>query len=187
MYISRNKRKQLVSKIGSFLEPFALGILCLLFIIPALTFSNLTPIVKELNSNVLGVQDETGFNIELVGGSHNVFQGEHLVKDSDILYSYDSKILAHKSGSFSKPILIIENISNEKQDIFFSGSTEIPIQSRIGLIYNDTFFELQNEDGETTKQTLTIDPLSTITVFLSVESFTDVQFSEVFYMNVSFN
>lgn len=186
MYISRNKRKQLISKVGSFLEPFALGILCLLFIIPALTFSNLTPMVKELNSNVLGVQDETGFNIELIGGSHNIFQTEHLVKDSDTLYSYDSKILAHNSGSFSKPVLVIENVSDNKQEISFSGSTETPIQSRIGLIYNDTFFELQDEIGETTKQTLTIDPLSTVTVFLSVESFTDVQFSETFYMDISF-
>lgn len=186
MYISRNKRKQFIQKAGSFLEPFALGILCLLFIIPALTFLNLTPIVKNITSNVLGAKDETGFNIELVGGSHNVFQSEHIVKDSDTKYTYDANIVAHNSGEYSKPVLVIENVSNESQSISFSGGTETPTGSRIGLIYNDTFYELQNETGEITTKTLEIEPLDTVTIFLSEESFTDVKFSETFYMDIVF-
>jgi hypothetical protein len=187
MYISRNKRKQFIQKAGSFLEPFALGILCLLFIIPGLTFLNLTPIVKNLTSNVLGAKDETGFDIELVGGDHKVFQNEHIVKDSDTKYTYDANILAHNSGEYSKPILVVKNVSNETQDISFSGSTETPTGSRIGLIYDDTFYELQDEDGRTTTKTLSIDSLDTVTIFLSEERFVDVQFSETFYMDISFD
>ena len=187
MYISRNKKKQLGKQFGSFLEPFALGVLCLLFIIPALTFTNLTPIAKNLTSNVLGVQDEVAFNIEMVGGDHNVFQIEHLVKDTDLIYSYNTRILSHNSGNYSKPILVIENLSGNSQEISFKGSTETPTGSRIGLIYNDTFYELQNEIGETNTEILTIGSLDTITVFLSVESFKDIQFTETFYMNISFD
>ncbi len=187
MYISRNKKQQIVSKAGKFLEPFGLGLLCLLFIIPALTFMNLSPITKKLDTNVLGAQDEKSFDIELVGGNHNVFQNEHLVKNEERRYSYDTKVLSHTSGSYSKPILYIENKSSETQSIVFSGSTEVPTGSRIGIIYNDKFYELQNGSGDTTSKSINIEPLNTVNIFLSVESFADVQFEETFYMDISFN
>lgn len=187
MYISKNKKQQIISEAGKFLEPFGLGLLCLLFVIPALTFSNLTPIAKKLDTNVLGAKDESGFDIELVGGDHNVFQNEHLIKNDNGSYAYDSKILSHNSGSYSKPILYIENKSSAGQSITLSGSTEIPTGSRIGVIYNDKFYELQNGTGETSPKSIAIEPLSTINIFLSVESFSDVQFEETFYMDISFN
>jgi hypothetical protein len=186
MYISRNKRQQIFSSVGRFLEPFGLGLLCLLFIIPALTFSNLTPLAKKLNDNVLGVQDETGFEIEMVGGNHNVFQNEHLVKQEDNLYKYDTKIISHSTGNYSKPILLITNLSSSTNEITFKGRTEIPIGSKIGLIYEDRFHELQDSLGETTTQKISIEGLDTINVFLSVESFGDVQFGETFFMDISF-
>jgi hypothetical protein len=187
MYISRNKKQQILSEAGKFLEPFGLGLLCLLFIIPAFTFLNLSPTAKNLDTNVLGAQDEIGFNIELVGGNHNVFQNEHLIKNDEGRYSYDTKVLSHTSGSYSKPILYIENKSGTAQNITFSGSTEIPTGSRIGIIYNDKFYELQGGTGDTSEKTISIEPLSTVNVYLSVESFSDVQFEEVFYMDISFN
>lgn len=187
MYISRDRKQQIISEAGKFLEPFGLGLLCLLFIIPALTFINLSPIAKKLDTNVLGVQDEKSFNIELVGGNHNVFQNEHLVKNEEGRYSYDTKVLSHTSGSYSKPILYIENKSSENQNITFSGSTEVPTGSRIGIIYNDRFYELQDGSGDTASKSINIEPLSTVNIFLSVESFSDVQFEETFYMNISFN
>jgi len=177
----------MVSKIGYFLEPFALGILCLLFIIPAFTFSNLTPLTQNIDSNVLGTQDKTGFNVELVGGSHNVLQNEHLFKNENGNYKYETKILRHTSGNYSKPILLIENLSSVEQNITFTGRTEIPTGSRIGIIYKNKFYELQNNRGETTDRTLTLDPLSTTNIFLSAESFSYVQFKETFYMDISFH
>jgi hypothetical protein len=187
MYISKNKKQQITSKIGRFLEPFALGILCLLFIIPALTFSNLTPLIQKINPNVLGTKDEIGFGIELVGGSHNVFQNEHLLENEDGSYKYDTKILNHASGDYSKPILLIENISSIDKSVTFSGRTEIPIGSRIGIIHNNKFHVLQDNIGETTEVTLSLDPLNTTNIFLSVEAFSDVHFQETFYMDISFN
>jgi len=187
MYISKNKKQQITSKIGTLLEPFALGILCLLFIIPALTFSNLSPLTQKINPNVLGIQDETGLNIELIGGSHNIFQNEHFLKNKNGTYKYDTRILSHSAGSFSKPILLIENISSMNQNIIFHGSTELPTGSRIGIIFNNRFYELQNSEGETSEIILTLDSLSTSNIFLSVESFSDIQFQETFYMDISFN
>jgi len=187
MYISKNKKQRFLSKAGRFLEPFALGILCLLFIIPALTFSNLTPLTQKLNPNVLGTEDKTGFDIELVGGNHNVFQSEHLLKNEDGNYKYDTKILKHTSGDYSKPILLIENTSSISQDVTFAGRTEIPIGSRIGIIYNNKFHVLQNNTGKTTEVTLPLDPLNTTNIFLSVEAFSDVRFQETFYIDISFN
>ena len=187
MYIGRNKKQQIVSKIGRFAEPFALGVLCLLFIIPALTFSNLTPSAKNIDSNVLGVQDEVDLEIQLVGGNHNIFQNEHFFKNSESLYSYDTKILSHTAGSYSKPVLYIENNSTSPQTITLTGKTEIPTGSSIGIIYNNKFYELQDGKGEITKRSITIDAVSTVNVFLSIESFSDVQFEEIFYMDISYN
>lgn len=187
MYISRNKKQQIFSKAGKFLEPFALGILCLLFIIPALTYSNLTPLTKKIDTNVLGVQDETGFDIELVGGNHNVFQNEHFISNNDTSYTYDTKILSHSAGNYSKPIFYIESKSTSSQSISFSGRTEFPTGSRIGIIYNEKFYELQDSKGETKSKTIEIEPAATINIFLSIESFSDVQFEETFYMDISYN
>jgi len=187
MYISKNKKEKFLSSAGKFLEPFGLGLLCLLFIIPALTFSNLTTLTKKVNDNVLGVQDEIGFNIELVGGNHNIFQNEHLYKGDDgQAYSYDTKIVSHTQGDYSKPILIVENLSNSTQVISLNGSTEIPIGSRIGIISENKFLELQDSLGDTSTVELTVAPSETTNVFLSVESFTNVQFGETFFMDITF-
>ena len=187
MYISRNKKQQLFSKAGKFLEPFGLGLLCLLFIIPALAFSNLTPISKKINDNVLGLQDEFGFNVELVGGNHNIFQNEHLIKNDNGGYTYDTKILSHPAGSHSKPALLFENTSGSDQSITFTGSTEIPTGDRIGIISNDKFYELQNSKGETTSRTISVEPLTTVNVFIATEGFLDIQFGETLYMDISFD
>ncbi len=53
------KNQKLKKILYTFLEPFAFGILALIFIIPTITVVNLEPITKVLkNLDVLGVSEE---------------------------------------------------------------------------------------------------------------------------------
>lgn len=177
-----NKFKNVLSTI---VEPFALGLLALLFIIPTITVVNLEPITKKLQqTNVLGVSNSNSFDINLVGGSHILLANEDLIKDTN-RYMYTTKIQKHVADSYSKPILTISNNTEREVTITFYGGTELPNLSTIGLIIEDQFFKLQNDKGQTYEQSITVPPQAEYIVYLSVESLSGIQFSDDFQMDIT--
>ncbi len=68
--MKENKIKRTLALV---VEPIALGLVALLFIIPAITVINLQPITKRLKDiNVLGVTNRSVLQINIVGGSHQI-------------------------------------------------------------------------------------------------------------------
>lgn len=179
-------RKEKTKRIfGQILEPFALGLLALLFILPAITVINLTPITNELKKlNVLGVTTQGDVVINLVGGSHEIFTEEILNKIDDEGYDYSVRLNKRGADSYSKPILKIENRTEEVAKIFFFGQTLTNTNSTISVIIDKEHFMIQNSKGETFDNEIEILPGQNITLFLALENLSGVQFSEIFDLSI---
>jgi hypothetical protein len=168
-------------------EPIALGVLALLFIIPTITVMNLSPITKKLQElNVLGVNTQSAVSVTLVGGKHDVITEENLNKITDTSYEYSTKLAGNGTSSYSKPIIEIKNNTDKVQKVSFYGQTLNSIKSNIYLKLDDdnTNKKLQDDKGQTYTQEITINPSSKVVVFLSVESLANVNFSEEFNMQI---
>lgn len=165
-------------------EPIALGLLALLFIIPSLTVINLQPITKKLQDmNVLGVSNRSGLEINIVGGTHQIFKDEDIDQLENI-YTYTTKLLKREADNYSKPILEIVNNKEDSVSLEIYGGTETPTGSSIALIVNDQLYKLQDQRGDTVTQKITLAPNEKQILFLSVESFSNVQFEASFTLNI---
>lgn len=166
------------------LEPIALGLLALLFIIPTITVINLQPITKKLESlNVLGVSNKSELQINIVGGTHQIFNSESITEENGT-YIYKAKLQKREADSYSKPILEIVNNKDENINLEIYGGTEIPTGSNIGIIIKDQMYKLQDQKGNMARQKITVAPKEQYILFLSVESFSNVQFEEDFLLNI---
>lgn len=177
----KNTLKNILTMI---VEPIALGMLALLFIIPAITVINLQPITQKLKDlNVLGANVKSKISINPIGGTHSVIQNEN-TQEVDSTYRYTTELQKREANSYSKPILEITNNKENKTAIEIYGSTQIPTGSKIGLIINDQYYNLQNQNGDTQTQRIVLIPKEKYTIFLKVESFSSVQFEEDFDLEI---
>lgn len=170
---------------GQILEPFALGLLALLFIIPTITVMNLTPITKEFEKlNILGVTTHGDILINLVGGTHEIFREEMLNRVDDETYAYSTRLVKRAADSYSKPIIKVENRSEEAVNLFFFGQTLTNTRSTISLIVNNEYFIVQDSTGETFDHEIEILPGQERIIFLALENLSGVQFSEMFDLSI---
>jgi hypothetical protein len=171
------------------MEPIALGLLALLFIIPSITVINLEPITKNLKkfTNVLGVTNSSEVIVDLIGGTHEVLNAEKIYKEEDGNYTYSAILTKRGSDFYSKPILKVQNRTEEEKTLTFLGSTTTPTQSNIGLIINDQTYKLQKASGESKTVEVLLRPDKEFLVYLTVESLVGIQFSEEFEMDITVN
>ena len=182
METKKEKTKRIL---GQIVEPFALGLLALLFIIPTITVMNLTPITKELEKlDVLGVTTHGELRVHLVGGDHEIFSEEMLNKIDDEKYAYSARLNKRASDSYSKPILKIENRNEESKTIHLFGQTLTNTKSLISLIINREHYKIQDTDGQTFDHEIEILPSQELTVFLGLENLSGIQFSEMFDLSI---
>lgn len=183
-----NQKAQKFKKVLSLvIEPIALGMLALLFIIPTITVMNLSPITKKLQElNVLGANTQSNVDITMVGGKHPILTEENLNKISDTSYEYSTLIAGRNADSYSKPIVEIKNNTDKAQKVSFYGQTTNQTQSNIYLRTegNKTARRLQDDKGQTYVQEISVDPSSKIVVFLSVENHNGINFSTEFDMQI---
>ena len=184
--ISKNKKLKYKKTLGKILEPFALGVLALLFIIPAITVINLEPITKKV-TDVLGVTTNSELIFDLVGGTHEIVSAEKIYKEENGDYTYSAILTKRASDFYSKPIIKIINNTEDEKTLTFLGTTLNPTRSEIGLIIKDQAYKLQRANGESQKVEILLRPQSEYLVYLTVESVVGVQFSEEFEMKISKN
>ncbi len=166
-------------------EPIAIGILALLFIIPTITVMNLSPITKKIKDlNVLGVNTDSSVSVTLVGGKHDILTEENINKISDTSYEYSTKLAQRGADSYSKPILEIKNNTSEIQKVSFYGQTLVQTKSNINIIVDEAAYLLQDDKGQTYFREITLAPGTKTIIFLAVENLTGIQFSEEFDLQV---
>lgn len=183
MLNGKEKTKKIFTQI---LEPFALGVLTLLFILPVITVINLTPLTKQLKKlDVLGVTAQDQVAVTLVEGKHEIFTSESLNKLEDLDFTYSVTLNKRASDTYSKPILEIENKSDQNKTLSFFGQTLSNTRSNIFLKVDTKSYRIQDSRGETYTQEITVLPNEKIIVFLAIENLSGVQFSEIFDMDIS--
>lgn len=184
--VNRRKASNFKEFLGKVLEPIALGILALLFIIPSITVVNLEPITKNIKkfTDVLGVTTSDQVIVDLIGGTHEILSAEKIYREEDGSYTYSAVLTKREADFYSKPILNIKNRTDEDKTVSFLGTTTNPTRSEIGLIVKDQSYKLQRSDGESNEVSLLLRPQSEYTVYLTVESVIGVQFSEDFEMTI---
>ena len=185
--ITKKKKSKLKELFGRAIEPVVLGLLALLFIIPTITVINLEPITKNIKefTDVLGVTSGSQVIIDLVGGTHEILSSERVHRDDGDNYVYNAILTKRGSDFYSKPILKIENRTEEDKYLTFLGTTINPTRSDIGLIINDQSYRLQRASGESQTVEILLRPQSEYMVYLTVESVIGVQFSEDFEMKIT--
>ncbi len=167
------------------IEPIALGLLALLFIIPTITVMNLEPLTKALKEiDVLGVSEKAELDIQIVGGSHQIFSRERLEQDEQGVYRYTTTIENRDADRYSKPILEITNNKNDEIKLEIYGNTNIPTRSNISLIINDQVYRIQSPNGDITAQKILLIPKEKYVVYLAIESFSNVRFNEDFQLDI---
>jgi hypothetical protein len=184
--VNHNKKSKFKTVFGKILEPFALGLLALLFIIPSITVINLEPLTKNIKqfTDVLGVTTSSEVIVDLIGGTHEVLAGEKIYRNENGEYIYEAVLTKRGSDFYSKPILKLENRTDDEKTITFLGTTINPTRSDIGLIVNDLSYKLQKASGESETVEILLRPQSEYLVYLTVESVVGVQFSENFEMKI---
>jgi len=178
------KENKIKKTLALVVEPIALGLVALLFIIPAVTVMNLQPITKKLKDlNVLGVTNRSELQVNIVGGSHQIFLNEKvdLIEDK---YVYRTKLTKRDADSYSKPIIEIINNKEEAVNFDIYGGTTLPTRSDIGLIIRDQRYRLQESNGDIRVQKIIIPAKERYVVYLYVESFSDVMFEEDFELTI---
>lgn len=181
------KRKNKTKKIfGQIIEPFALGVLALLFILPIITVMNLTPLTKQIKKlDILGVTTEELVELRLVEGKHEIFSSETLNKIDQENYTYSVILNKRASDSYSKPIIEIENKSLEKKNLTFLGQTLTNTKSNISLLLNEKSYRVQDSKGETYAPNIVVEPEEKVILFLSIENLSGIQFSEEYDMDIN--
>ena len=185
--INKRKKSKFKEFFGKILEPIALGLLALLFIIPAITVINLEPITKNIKdmTNILGVTSSSEIIIDLVGGTHPILSGEKISQNDKGDYTYKAVLTKRESDFYSKPILKIKNQTEEGKTVKILGTTLNPTRTDIGLIINDQSYKLQKSSGESKSIEFLVQPQKEYLVYLTVESVVGIQFSEDFEMKVT--
>ena len=183
MPLEKAKIKKVFTQI---LEPVALGILALIFIVPTITVMNLTPLTKQLQKlDILGVATQDEVKISLVEGKHDIFTSENLVKMDDLNFLYSVTLNKRASDSYSKPIVEIENRSEEEREVSFFGQTLSNTRSNIFVIVDDKSYRIQDSTGKTYTQSISVPQRDKVVVFLAIENLAGIQFAENFDMDIT--
>ncbi len=182
MNYAKRELKRARNKIVPLLEPFAILALLALFVLPALVLVNLTPIsnnqTRNMN-NVLGVEDQPGnTGIVMVGGTHNVITNERFEAQADGTQTYATTLKARNSGTYSKPILQIDNPSGHDVNVQFSSYSSMSLYSDVSLRYDSNLVSLVNAQGAVNTGKITVASDKTITVYLEVTNTLPISFDQ---------
>lgn len=180
--IDKRELKRLNKKIGKYLDPLALFLLFAVFILPALTVLNLSPQSKS-NFNVLGTTSKEEISLVLVGGVHDIFKEERILFPNDKYTKYESTIIKHEKGEYSKPILQIKNTFSDNVNIYVSGGTQNPINAELSLIYEGNEYLLQDRAGNMKEVELNVKENSKNIIYLKLVSPISLKFNEKVEIN----
>ncbi len=176
--------KRFKNRFSSLSDPLGIVALILLFLLPTLAVLNLSPQYKSREDNVLGVIDGEDVGLVMVGGVHDIIKEEYMDFKNEKLVEYSSKIIKAKSSRYSKPIIQITNPKSEKSDIRVSALTQLASSQKISVVLDGFEYILQDTDGTSTPQTISLSPSSKSDIYLVVTNTQDILFNNSVYLTL---
>lgn len=175
--IDKREIKRFNMKFGKFLDPLALFLLIAVFVLPSLAVINLSPKSKSA-TNVLGAESKQEISTVLVGGIHDYIKEERIDFPNEKRVEYNSVLIKHSPGTYSKPILQITNSFNNDAIVNILGGTQNPTGSPIYLIVNNQEYLLQDSSGDTQEVQVKLPQQSKNIVYLKLDTTTPLLFNE---------
>ena len=179
------------SKISSFIEKFVdpflvLGIFTL-FLIPAITVFNLTPIQfsKPNDDSILGVEESTLITFTENTETNDGISVSEFEQTDDNNYKLKISHLTHTIGNYKNLIFTAENPTEDEKNLRITSSHEITDPGiKVSLLKGDSSYVLLKEDSTVYPVSLYIKPEEKIEVSLSIESPIDVNFTSYIDLNI---
>ncbi|HVX93191.1 MAG TPA: hypothetical protein VHA74_03715 [Candidatus Dojkabacteria bacterium] len=182
MNYAKRELKRVRNKVAPLLEPFAIVALLSLFVLPALVLINLTPIASnkiQNTNNVLGLEDKPGnTGIVMVGGTHNIITHERFEAKDNGISVYATTIKARDAGTYSKPVLQIDNPSGHDVKVEFTGYSSASLYSDVSLKYDNNIVSIMNNTGAGNTGEIVIPSNKTVTVYLEITNLSKISFEQ---------
>jgi hypothetical protein len=175
--IDKREVKRFNMKFGKFLDPLALFLLIAVFVLPSLAVLNLSPRSRSA-TNVLGAESKEEVSTVLVGGIHDFIKEERIDFPNEKRVQYNSVMIKHNVGTYSKPILQVSNTFGNDATVNIQGGTENPTGSPIYLIVNNQEYLLQDASGNPQDISVKLPEQSKNIVYLKFETTTPLLFNE---------
>jgi len=179
------KRPKSSSWFEKFADPFLVFAIFALFIIPAITVFNLTPIQfsKPKDDSVLGIAETDIVTITENSEENDGISVISLDQPNDRSYQFEIKHLTHTAGKYENLIFTAENHTDEKRSIKVTSKLEITDPgSKVSLKAGGMNYVLLKEDGTLYPATIYLDPNEKLEVSLIIESPVDINF--ISYINL---
>jgi hypothetical protein len=181
MNYAKRELKRVKNKITPLLEPFAIVALLSLFILPALVLVNLTPVTSTQNNtkNVLGLDDKPGnTGVLMVGGTHSIITNEKFEAKDNGISVYATTLKARGMGTYSKPIIQIDNPSGHEVTVEFVSYSSSSLYSDVVLKYDNNLVSLATSQGASAVGKVVVGANKTVNVYLEVANALPISFDQ---------
>lgn len=168
--------KRYQQKLTVVFEPLAILGLIALIALPIFVVQNLNvgllpqKATQTSDSQVLGTSDRTDFHAEVIGGKHNVFSDINLEQTADGIIRYSALVEKYKKGSYSKPVLKVNNPTEQPITVLIGGRTNISSRAVYGIQIDNKKYVVQNYDGARDVYKILIPSKSSEEFYLTLDS-----------------
>ncbi len=186
--MDRREISRINVKFGKFLDPFLILGILLILTISILAVDSLSPrtFSKEQMKNVLGIQEESIVDFELIRGNHNYITSERLDEISKNYFKYTTVVVKPPEGRISKPIIKIRGIQKDTNVKIHLNYTNLN-NSKISIFdksQNTSYILQQNSQNYTQNINLT---QNSDTLYLIIENSRPVFFNQYIEINFFLN
>ncbi|MFH1547486.1 MAG: hypothetical protein ABIC57_03295 [bacterium] len=178
-------------KISSFVEKFAdpfliLGIFAL-FLIPAITVFNLTPIQFSRNNDdsILGVAETELIKFtENIKSEDGIYVSEFVQTDNKG-YKLTITHSTHSLGNYKNLIFTAENPTDKEKILKITSQHEVTDpETEVSIVTGNDNYVLLRKDGSLFPVSIYLKPEEKIEAVLNIESPSDVNFSSTLILNI---
>ena len=174
-----NQPKKVIKKFGTFLDPFLIVGIFILFLIPVITVINLTPGQKipEKTESVLGAADPTLVNLLANTNTAEGITVTKVTQNSDHSYTLYIEKEAHQKGVYQNKLFTASNGTPDEKRIHVTSNFEgIAPGTKVSVVVDGVRFIVLNSDGTTYPPTIYLTPGSAVSADIEIDSPTDVNF-----------
>lgn len=180
--------KRLDTKFGKFLDPLLVLAIIALFVIPAITLTNLTPGYRPPpeEPNVLGVTEGTTMSIRPHTEPYDGISLSKFTQTSASSHTLYLSQIPHKEGIHTNKLFSAINGTEKEKMIHVTSAIErVAPGTKLSLVVRKTKFVILDEAGITYPPTLYVAPGQIMDVSLEIKSPVDVNFTTGFSLDLT--
>lgn len=180
--------KHALSKFATFIDPFLVIGIFILFLIPVITILNLTPRTYTIpeNENVLGTTDATAIRILTNTTPAEGISIDKVSQTSDTSYTLYISHEPHRQGTYDNTIFTAVNNTDSEKRIHVTSTFEgVSPGTIVSIRIEDVRYIVLDSDGTLYPPTITITPDSSVEAGIEINSPDQVNFKTGFSVDLT--